>query len=67
MTAEIYSTSQYADIAEPAIKARMRFKTRAEKWRDSEAKMKWVLRHDLSTPSEKVGAENWLRQNGFTR
>jgi hypothetical protein len=62
---EFYSQSQM-EIAQPLVEARKRFRTRMEKWKNSEAKMRWILRSEVSTPEEKQTARDWLRKFGWS-
>ncbi len=63
---EFYSESQM-EIAQPLVEARKRFRTRMEKWKNSQAKMRWILKHELSTPEEKQTARDWLLLHGVIR
>lgn len=63
---EFYSESQM-EIAQPLIEARKRFRTRMERRKDNELKMRWVLKHEMATLAERDAAAEWLLKNGWTR
>jgi len=60
----LYSKSQW-EIARPMIAARKKFRLRLEKWPDSEAKMKFILRHEMATKAEQSAAGSWLFTHGY--
>jgi len=62
--AMLYSRSQW-EIARPMMAARKKFRLRLEKWPDSQAKMHFILRHELATKAEKSAAGSWLFTHGY--
>jgi hypothetical protein len=46
--------------------ARKKFHARFRKWPDSAPKHEWVLRHELSTPAEKMASIHWLARHGWS-
>jgi hypothetical protein len=65
MSAEFHSESQ-RELAELMVAARMKFRIRMEKWKDSESKQRWILKHPMANASEKTAAAEWLRKFGWS-